>query len=65
MNRYVFAAFVLAAVFATVEARAEFYSGNDLHRLCTSTNSVDKGVCAGFIIGVFDTKVRLLLGSGL
>jgi hypothetical protein len=59
MNWYVIAALVLAASFATLDARAEFLSGNDLHRHCTSTDRASQGICNGFIIGVYDTRVNL------
>lgn len=59
MKWYVIAALVFAALFATLDVRAEFYSGNDLHEYCTSTNNLQQGLCRGFVVGVFDTRVRL------
>ena len=57
--KYVIAALVFAAALATVDARAEFFSGNKLHELCTDTSDFYRGLCSGFIVGVFDTKVDI------
>jgi hypothetical protein len=43
MKWYVIGAFAFAALFAMMDARAEFYSGNDLHRFCTGTDYHSKG----------------------
>jgi Rap1a immunity proteins len=59
MKWYVIAALVVAASFATMDARAEFLSGNDLHRHCVSTDYGDRGFCQGFIAGVYDTSVHV------
>jgi hypothetical protein len=59
MNGCVIAALAFAASFATLDARAEFLSGNDLLRHCNSTSYIDQNFCKGFIVGVYDTKVHV------
>lgn len=42
------------ALVASFSAQAEFYSGNDIHRMFSSGNSSDRLFAMGFVAGVVD-----------
>lgn len=51
--------FVAALSSSSAPANAEFYSGNELHLLCSSANGQEQVLCMGFVSGVFDTMRSL------
>jgi hypothetical protein len=59
------AGMALAMSAASNDARAGFDDGNSLERLCSSSNVVEAGVCAGYVAGALDMKeaVDILLNG--
>ena len=54
MKQIVVAALAMSAVVISTPARADFKSGNDLLRVCESSNLGQYGECIGYIEGVID-----------
>lgn len=51
---------MLAAMLATTQAQAAFFSGNDLYERLQSTSTMERTGGIGYILGVFDATHKIL-----
>ena len=64
MKRSLMAA-VAACALASPVAAQNFYTGNDLLRLCESDRAADLGICIGYVSAVFDVSRNRFCTDGL
>lgn len=59
MNKFIkqvaFLVLIITAVTAEASSTTSFIRGNQLLDLCKSNNTVEQGVCEGYVMGVNDT----------
>ena len=48
------AIWICGALLVSVQAKAGFFDGNDLHKICNSKNVRDQDTCLGYAMGVSD-----------